>query len=237
MWAPRFDLRAGSAVLHGADPRTRLKEMASLADRGRSCREMRPRSGGRCARAAAAPAHAAAVQPPSKFPQRGRGFWGSSSSPLGRGASLGGWWWWLTMTGRAFPSSRRVRANRNQGHSGAATQFRQRVGSVTRGAMRWKGGACGAVKAPTNVPGLGGSALHVCPSANCAMSRPPHGITPTSTLRARRGRSELIDGKRQRVLAFVLGTSQTWPSATLRDCRPAARPRGRGDRTCLAWQR
>jgi DNA polymerase-3 subunit epsilon len=159
---------------NGADPRTRIKEMASLAtgvdhvecahDLEAGVRELRL---------------LAAYAPPynrrSKFPHR---------------------WWWVTLTDEAFP---RFSAVRTPKRDNAIGPFRSRADAVETAALlaRFSG-------VRTCTKRLGRSALHVCPERELSPCPAPQGITPTQYASAPARAVELIEGSDGRAFGAVL---------------------------------
>src|SRR3954468_5769768 len=134
---------------NGADPRTRMKEMASLTTRvvhvecahdlEAGVRELRLLA-----------AHAPPYNRRSKFPHR---------------------WWWVALTDEAFPRFSVVRAPK---HDRAIGPFRARADAVETAALlaRFTG-------VRTCTTRLGRSALHVCPERELSPCPASQGITPT----------------------------------------------------------
>jgi DNA polymerase III subunit epsilon len=168
---------------NGADPRTRIKEMASLAtsvdhvecahDLEAGVRELRL---------------LAAYAPPynrrSKFPHR---------------------WWWLVLTDEAFPRLSAVRGPqsgtsvRSARFDTAIGPFRSRADAVETAALvaRFTG-------VRTCTKRLSRSALHVCPERELSPCPAPHGVTPAQYACAPARAVELIEGSDNRALAAVL---------------------------------
>ena len=159
---------------NGADPRTRMKEMASLAtavDHVECAHDLE--AGVRELRLLAA--HAPPYNRRSKFPHR---------------------WWWVTLTDEPFP---RFSAVRTPKRDCAVGPFRSRADAVETAALlaRFTG-------VRTCTKRLGRSALHVCPERELSPCPAPHGITPTEYASAPARAVELIDGNDDRALAAVL---------------------------------
>jgi DNA polymerase-3 subunit epsilon len=168
---------------NGADPRTRMKEMASLAtavDHVECAHDLE--AGVRELRLLAA--HAPPYNRRSKFPHR---------------------WWWVVLTDEPFPRFSAVRgpqsgtAVRSAGFDRAVGPFRSRTDAVETAALlaRFTG-------VRTCTKRLGRSALHVCPERELSPCPAPHGITPTQYASAPARAVELIDGTDNRALAAVL---------------------------------
>jgi DNA polymerase-3 subunit epsilon len=168
---------------NGADPRTRMKEMASLAtavDHVECAHDLE--AGVRELRLLAA--HAPPYNRRSKFPHR---------------------WWWLTLTDEPFPRFAAVRAPqsgtavRSARFDCAIGPFRSRGDAVETAALlaRFTG-----VRACTKR--LSRSALHVCPERELSPCPAPHGITPIQYACAPARAVELIEGADNRALAAVL---------------------------------
>jgi len=159
---------------NGADPRTRMKEMASLAtavDHVECAHELE--AGVRELRLLAA--HAPPYNRRSKFPHR---------------------WWWVVLTDEAFPRFSVVRTPKLDTAIGP---FRSRADAVETAALlaRFTG-------VRTCTKRLGRSALHVCPERELSPCPAPHGITATQYASAPARAVELIDGTDNRALAAVL---------------------------------
>lgn len=159
---------------NGADPRTRMKEMASLAtavDHVECAHDLE--AGVRELRLLAA--HAPPYNRRSKFPHR---------------------WWWVTLTDEPFP---RFSAVRMPKHDTAVGPFRSRADAVETAALlaRFTG-------VRTCTKRLGRSALHVCPERELSPCPAPHGITATQYASAPARAVELIVGTDNRALAAVL---------------------------------
>ncbi|MCW2563643.1 MAG: exonuclease, polymerase epsilon subunit family [Mycobacterium sp.] len=168
---------------NGADPRTRMKEMASLAtavDHVECAHDLE--AGVRELRLLAA--HAPPYNRRSKFPHR---------------------WWWLTLTDEPFPRFAAVRAPqsgtavRSARFDCAIGPFRSRGDAVETAALlaRFTG-------VRTCTKRLSRSALHVCPERELSPCPAPHGITPIEYACAPARAVELIEGADNRALAAVL---------------------------------
>ncbi len=168
---------------NGADPRTRMKEMASLAtavDHVECAHDLE--AGVRELRLLAA--HAPPYNRRSKFPHR---------------------WWWLTLTDEPFPRFSAVRAPqsgtavRSAKFDCAVGPFRSRADAVETAALlaRFTG-------VRTCTKRLSRSALHACPERELSPCPAPHGITPIQYACAPAGAVELIDGNDNRALAAAL---------------------------------
>jgi DNA polymerase-3 subunit epsilon len=168
---------------NGADPRTRIKEMASLAtavDHVECAHDLE--AGVRELRLLAA--HAPPYNRRSKFPHR---------------------WWWVVLTDEAFPRFSAVRAPqssatvRSAKFGDAVGPFRSRADAVETAALlaRFTG-------VRTCTKRLSRSALHVCPEREVSPCPAPHGITPTQYASAPARAVELIEGNDNRALAAVL---------------------------------
>jgi DNA polymerase III subunit epsilon len=159
---------------NGADPRTRIKEMAALAtvvDHVECAHDLE--AGVRELRLLAA--HAPPYNRRSKFPRR---------------------WWWVTLTDEPFPRFSAVRAPK---HDCAVGPFRSRADAVETAALlaRFTG-------VRTCTKRLSRAALHVCPERELSPCPAPHGITPIQYACAPAGAVELIDGNDNRPLAAAL---------------------------------
>ena len=166
---------------NGADPRTRIKEMASLAtavDHVECAHDLE--AGVRELRLLAA--HAPPYNRRSKFPHR---------------------WWWVVLTDEAFPRFSAVRAPQSATvairFDTAIGPFRSRADAVETAALlaRFTG-------VRTCTTRLSRSALHVCPEREVSPCPAPHGITPTQYASAPARAVELIEGNDNRALAAVL---------------------------------
>ena len=171
---------------NGADPRTRMKEMASLAtavDHVECAHDLE--AGVRELRLLAA--HAPPYNRRSKFPHR---------------------WWWLVLTDEAFPRFSAVRAPQSStavarhDFDCAVGPFRSRADAVR------DGGAAGPVHRGADMHGAARPAPHCTgrsvPNANSRRAR--HRVTsaqPTTPMRRRRARA-LIEGADSRALTLVL---------------------------------
>jgi DNA polymerase-3 subunit epsilon len=159
---------------NGADPRTRIKEMASLAtavDHVECAHDLE--AGVRELRLLAA--HAPPYNRRSKFPRR---------------------WWWVTLTDEPFP---RFSVVRNPKRANAIGPFRGRADAVETAALlaRFTG-------VRTCTARLGRSALHVCPERELSPCPAPQGVTATQYAAAPARAVELIEGSDNRALAGVL---------------------------------
>jgi DNA polymerase III subunit epsilon len=168
---------------NGADPRTRIKEMASLAtvvDHVECAHDLE--AGVRELRLLAA--HAPPYNRRSKFPHR---------------------WWWVVLTDEAFPRFSAVRAPqsgtavRSARFDNAIGPFRARADAVETAALlaRFTG-------VRTCTARLSRSALHVCPERELSPCPAPHGITPTQYASAPARAVELIEGTDNRPLATIV---------------------------------
>jgi DNA polymerase-3 subunit epsilon len=185
----------------GADPRTRIKEMASLAtavDHVECAHDLE--AGVRELRLLAA--HAPPYNRRSKFPQR---------------------WWWAVLTDEAFPRFSAVRAPR---HDHAIGPFRSRADAVETAALlaRFTG-------VRTCTTRLARSARHgpACSERELAPCPAPRGITAADYAAAPRRAADLIDGRDGSALAAVLahiaelaGRNRYETAARLRDHAAAA---------------
>jgi DNA polymerase III subunit epsilon len=159
---------------NGADPRTRIKEMASLAtaiDHVECAHDLE--AGVRELRLLAA--HAPPYNRRSKFPHR---------------------WWWVVLTDEPFPRFSTVRTPK---HDTAIGPFRSRADAVETAALlaRFTG-------VRTCTRRLSRSALHGCPERELSPCPAPQGITPTEYASASARAVELIEGNDNRALAAVL---------------------------------
>ncbi|MCW2629132.1 DEDD exonuclease domain-containing protein, partial [Mycobacterium sp.] len=177
---------------NGADPRTRMKEMASLAtavDHVECAHDLE--AGVRELRLLAA--HAPPYNRRSKFPHR---------------------WWWVVLTDEPFPRFSAVRAPQSgtavrAPQSGTAVRphnfdcavgpFRSRADAVETAALlaRFTG-------VRTCTKRLSRSTLHMCPERELSPCPAPHGINPIQYASAPARAVELIDGTDDRALAAVL---------------------------------
>jgi DNA polymerase-3 subunit epsilon len=168
---------------NGADPRTRIKEMATLAtavDHVECAHDLE--AGVRELRLLAA--HAPPYNRRSKFPHR---------------------WWWVALTDEAFPRFSAVRAPqsgtavRSARFDTAIGPFRSRADAVESAALlaRFTGVRTCAAR-------LGRSALHVCPERELSPCPAQQGVTPTEYAAAPARAVELIEGNDSRALAAVL---------------------------------
>jgi DNA polymerase III subunit epsilon len=188
--------RRVSQYFNGADPRTRIKEMASLAtavDHVECAHDLE--AGVRELRLLAA--HAPPYNRRSKFPHR---------------------WWWAVLTDEAFP---RFSAVRSPKHDCAVGPFRSRVDAVQTAALlaRFTGVRTCAAR-------LGRSALHGprCPEHEVSPCPAPRDIRADDYADAPRRARDLITGADSRVLADVLshisdlsGRARYETAARLRD--------------------
>jgi DNA polymerase-3 subunit epsilon len=159
---------------NGADPRTRMKEMASLAtavDHVECAHDLE--AGVRELRLLAA--HAPPYNRRSKFPHR---------------------WWWVTLTDEPFP---RFSVIRTPKRGCAVGPFRSRADAVETATL-----LAPFTGVRTCTKRLGRSALHVCPERELSPCPAPHGITPTQYASGPARAVELIDGNDNRALAAVL---------------------------------
>ncbi|HTI77993.1 MAG TPA: DEDD exonuclease domain-containing protein, partial [Mycobacterium sp.] len=159
---------------NGADPRTRIKEMATLAtavDHVECAHDLE--AGVRELRLLAA--HAPPYNRRSKFPHR---------------------WWWLVLTDEAFPRFSAVRAPKRDTAIGP---FRGRADAVETAALlaRFTG-------VRTCTKRLGRSALHTCPERELSPCPAPQGIPPTEYASAPARAVDLIEGGDNRALAAVV---------------------------------
>ena len=161
---------------NGADPRTRMKEMASLAtavDHVECAHDLE--AGVRELRFLAA--HAPPYNRRSKFPHR---------------------WWWLVLTDEAFPRFSAVRAPK---HDCAVGPFKSRADAVETAALlaRFTG-------VRTCTTRLARSALHgpACPERELSPCPAPRDIRSGDYADAVRRATELIRGHDSRALAEVL---------------------------------
>jgi DNA polymerase III subunit epsilon len=159
---------------NGADPRTRIKEMASLAtgvDHVECAHDLE--AGVRELRLLAA--HAPPYNRRSKFPHR---------------------WWWVSLTDEAFPRFSTVRVPKRDTAIGP---FRSRADAVETAALlaRFTG-------VRTCTTRLSRAALHVCPERELSPCPAPQGITPIQYASAPARAVELIEGSDGRALGAVL---------------------------------
>jgi DNA polymerase-3 subunit epsilon len=161
---------------NGADPRTRIKEMASLAtavDHVECAHDLE--AGVRELRLLAA--HAPPYNRRSKFPHR---------------------WWWVVLTDEAFPRFAAVRAPK---HDCAVGPFRSRADAVQTAALlaRFTGVRTCAAR-------LGRSALHGprCPEREVSPCPAPRDIGAADYADAPQRARDLIQGADSRALADVL---------------------------------
>jgi DNA polymerase III subunit epsilon len=159
---------------NGADPRTRIKEMASLAtgvDHVECAHDLE--AGVRELRLLAA--HAPPYNRRSKFPHR---------------------WWWVSLTDEAFPRFSTVRVPKRDTAIGP---FRSRADAVETAALlaRFTG-------VRTCTTRLSRAALHVCPERELSPCPAPQGITPIQYASAPARTVELIEGSDGRALGAVL---------------------------------
>src|SRR5262249_41702828 len=159
---------------NGADPRTRIKEMASLAtgvDHVECAHDLE--AGVRELRLLAA--HAPPYNRRSQVPHR---------------------WWWGGLADEAFPRFSTVRTPKRDTALGP---FRSRADAVETAALlaRFTG-------VRTCTTRLSRSALHACPERELSPCPAPQGITPTQYASAPARAVELIEGNDSRALAAVL---------------------------------
>jgi DNA polymerase-3 subunit epsilon len=159
---------------NGADPRTRIKEMATLAtavDHVECAHDLE--AGVRELRLLAA--HAPPYNRRSKFPHR---------------------WWWVVLTDEAFPRFSTVRMPK---HDNAIGPFRSRADAIETAALlaRFTG-------VRTCTKRLSRSALHACPERELSPCPAPQGVTPTQYACAPARAVELIEGDDSRALAALL---------------------------------
>src|SRR6478735_4038885 len=177
---------------NGADPRTRIKEMASLAtavDHVECAHDLE--AGVRELRLLAA--HAPPYNRRSKFPHR---------------------WWWVVLTDEAFPRFSAVRAPQSgtavrgpqSGTAVPSTKFDDAIGPFRSRADAVETAALLArfTGVRTCTTRLSRSALHVCPEREVSPCPAPHGMTPTQYASAPACAVELIEGNDNRALAAVL---------------------------------
>src|SRR5689334_21281499 len=166
--------RRVSQYFNGADPRTRMKEMASLAtavDHVECAHDLE--AGVRELRLLAA--HAPPYNRRSKFPRR---------------------WWWVTLTDEPFP---RFSVVRNPKRDNAIGPFRVRSEAAETAALlaRFTG-------VRTCTARLGRSALHRRPEREVSPCPAPQSVTPTQYASAPARAVELIEGSDNRALSAVL---------------------------------
>lgn len=168
--------RRVSQYFNGADPRTRMKEMASLAtavDHVECANDLE--AGVRELRLLAA--HAPPYNRRSKFPQR---------------------WWWLTLTDEAFPRFAAVRTPRSDS---AVGPFRSRADALEAASLiaRFTG-----VRTCTNR--LGRSAVHgpSCPEREVSPCPATREVSAAEYAAAARDALALIDGHSCRALEAAL---------------------------------
>jgi DNA polymerase-3 subunit epsilon len=166
--------RRVSQYFTGADPRTRIKEMATLAtrvDHVECAHDLE--AGVRELRLLAA--HAPPYNRRSKFPHR---------------------WWWLVLTDETFP---RFSAVRTPKCDRAIGPFRARADAVETAALlaRFTG-------VRTCTKRLGRAAQHTCPESELAPCPAPQGIGAADYASAPRNAVALIDGHDSHVLTAVL---------------------------------
>jgi DNA polymerase III subunit epsilon len=159
---------------NGADPRTRIKEMASLAtavDHVECAHDLE--AGVRELRLLAA--HAPPYNRRSKFPHR---------------------WWWVVLTDEAFPRFSIVRTPK---HDCAVGPFRSRADAVETAALlaRFTG-------VRTCTKRLGCSALHACPERELSPCPAPREATAADYADAPQRATELIEGHDNRALTAAL---------------------------------
>jgi DNA polymerase III subunit epsilon len=159
---------------NGADPRTRVKEMASLAsavDHVECAHDLE--AGVRELRLLAA--HAPPYNRRSKFPHR---------------------WWWVVLTDEPFP---RFSVIRSPKHDTAIGPFRSRADAVETAALlaRFTG-------VRTCTKRLSRSALHRCPERELSPCPAPQSITPIQYASAPARAVDLIEGNDSRALTAVL---------------------------------
>jgi len=175
---------------NGADPRTRIKEMASLAtavDHVECAHDLE--AGVRELRLLAA--HAPPYNRRSKFPHR---------------------WWWVVLTDEAFPRFSAVRAPRSgtavrvPGTAARSAKFDNAIGPFRFRADALETAALLArfTGVRTCTARLSRSALHVCPERELSPCPAPHGVTPTQYASAAARAVELIEGNDNRALAAAL---------------------------------
>lgn len=159
---------------NGADPRTRIKEMASLAtavDHVECAHDLE--AGVRELRLLAA--HAPPYNRRSKFPHR---------------------WWWVVLTDEPFPRFSVIRAPK---HDTVIGPFRSRADAVETAELlaRFTG-------VRTCTKRLSRSALHACPERELSPCPAPQGITPIQYASAPGRAVDLIEGNDSRALSAAL---------------------------------
>jgi DNA polymerase III subunit epsilon len=159
---------------NGADPRTRIKEMASLAtavDHVECAHDLE--AGVRELRLLAA--HSPPYNRRSKFPHR---------------------WWWMVLTDEPFPRFSAVRAPK---HQTAVGPFRSRADAIETAALiaRFTG-------VRTCTRRLARAAVHACPEREIAPCPAPRDATAAEYADAPQRAVELIEGRDSRALAAVL---------------------------------
>jgi DNA polymerase III subunit epsilon len=159
---------------NGADPRTRIKEMASLAtavDHVECAHDLE--AGVRELRLLAA--HAPPYNRRSKFPHR---------------------WWWVVLTDEPFPRFSAVRAPK---HQTAVGPFRSRADAVETAALlaRFTG-------VRTCTKRLARAALHACPEREISPCPAQREATAAEYADSPRRAVELIEGRDSRALGAVL---------------------------------
>src|SRR6476619_4891528 len=177
---------------NGADPRTRIKEMASLAtavDHVECAHDLE--AGVRERRLLAA--HAPPYNRRSKFPHR---------------------WWWVVLTDEAFPRFSAVRAPQSgtavrgpqSGTAVPSTKFDDAIGPFRSRADAVETAALLArfTGVRTCTTRLSRAALHVCPERELSPCPAPHVITPIQYASAPARTVELIEGSDGRALGAVL---------------------------------
>jgi len=168
--------RRVSQYFNGADPRTRIKEMATLAtavDHVECAHDLE--AGVRELRLLAA--HAPPYNRRSKSPHR---------------------WWWVVLTDEAFPRFSIVRTPK---HQTAVGPFRSRADAVETAALlaRFTG-------VRTCTGRLGRSAAHVCPERELSPCPAPQNITAADYAAAPCHAVEFIEGRDSRPLTAMLAS-------------------------------